>query len=31
MLRGTCEDIEMHRTLDKILTQPDEARRQMLY
>ena len=31
MLRGACEDIDMHQTLDKILTQPDEARPQMLY
>lgn len=31
MLRGACEDAEMHQTLDKILTQPDDARRQMLH
>ncbi len=31
MLRGACEDMEMHQTLEKILTQPDTERKQLLH
>jgi|GEM_PF-1542342 len=31
MLRGACDDKEMHQTLEKILTQPDDKRKQLLH
>lgn len=31
MLRGACEDKEMYQTLETILTQPDDKRKQLLH